>query len=334
MNIINGHHIIKNYQAENHFQNRFFHANAVFLKRYGRYSRIDASANVLSGLTFYLAGLLILIVGSMRVTAGLITVGTIAGVLQISDQLIVPMQMISENLKSILGTRHVLRNFDDFIHRRGRQSHAEPEAAAVPAIQLRHIVYSPDDQPVIQDLSVTFALGKHYLIMGESGSGKSTVLNLLKGNIVPDSGTIALPAGVTQQDINVVDDSLFVFETSAQNNITLYDGARSTKVPQLLAAGNLPALGERPAATLSDGQKQRLAILRGLYFPSKVLLLDEVTSALDLANRERIEQLIFDHYQGTIISVMHHVDEGALKHYDTRITIAAGRVTGVEDLHC
>nr|WP_281169975.1 ATP-binding cassette domain-containing protein [Schleiferilactobacillus shenzhenensis] len=242
--------------------------------------------------------------------------------------------MISENLKSILGTRHVLRNFDDFIHRRGRQSHAEPEAAAVPAIQLRHIVYSPDDQPVIQDLSVTFALGKHYLIMGESGSGKSTVLNLLKGNIVPDSGTIALPAGVTQQDINVVDDSLFVFETSAQNNITLYDGARSTKVPQLLAAGNLPALGERPAATLSDGQKQRLAILRGLYFPSKVLLLDEVTSALDLANRERIEQLIFDHYQGTIISVMHHVDEGALKHYDTRITIAAGRVTGVEDLHC
>jgi ABC-type bacteriocin/lantibiotic exporter with double-glycine peptidase domain len=332
LNIVNGHHVIKNYQAEENFRSRFRRANAAFLQRYGHYSRIDAGSNVLSGLTFYLAGLLILIVGSMRVTQGLITVGTIAGVLQISDQLIWPMQMISDNLKSILGTRQVLSDFDHFVTRRADRQNFTVAVAPARVIALQHINYSQAGQVIIRDLSVEFAVGKHYLIMGESGSGKSTLLNLLKGNIIPDSGTISLPAGLTQQDINLVDATHFVFETSVGNNITLYDDAQPDSAAALLTAGIMPGLAERPAADLSDGQKQRLAILRGLYFDSQVLLLDEATSALDRTNRENVAQLIFDHYPGTIISVMHHVDPDTFAHYDALITIADGQITGVEEL--
>lgn len=333
LNIVNGHHVIKSYQKERNFGNRFIQANAVFLKRYGHFSRVDAGANVLSGLTFYLAALLILIVGSLRVTQGLITVGTIAGVLQISDQLIVPMQMISENLKSILGTRHVLANFEEFLQHHGVHEQSAVTPGKTNDIVMQDIQYSQDGQPIIRNLSVSFTPGKHYLIMGESGSGKSTLLNLLKGNIIPDSGRISLPTDVTQQDINLVDDSHFVFETNVHNNITLYDDDQAASADDLLVAGNLPDFAKRSATDLSDGQKQRLAILRGLYFNSKVLLLDEVTSALDLTNRENIEKLIFDHYSGTIISVMHHVDTNTFDHYDALITMADGQITGIKMLN-
>jgi ABC-type iron transport system FetAB ATPase subunit len=159
------------------------------------------------------------------------------------------------------------------------------------------------------------------------------LLNLLKGNIIPDSGRISLPTDVTQQDINLVDDSHFVFETNVHNNITLYDDDQAVSADDLLVAGNLPDFAKRSATDLSDGQKQRLAILRGLYFNSKVLLLDEVTSALDLTNRENIEKLIFDHYSGTIISVMHHVDTNTFDHYDALITMADGQITDIKQLN-
>jgi ABC-type bacteriocin/lantibiotic exporter with double-glycine peptidase domain len=167
--------------------------------------------------------------------------------------------------------------------------------------------YSPLDKPLLSGFSLTVGPGRQVALVGGSGSGKSTVSRLISGLYSPWEGTIRID-GQRLEDISrsslsasvsFVDQDVFLFEGTVRDNVALWDPsiADDAVVTALKDAALYDVIARRPdgihsrveqdGRNFSGGQRQRLEIARALVRRPSILVLDEVTSALD-AETERI----------------------------------------------
>src|SRR5690606_30195851 len=165
------------------------------------------------------------------------------------------------------------------------------------------------------------AAGEVTAISGASGSGKSTLLDLLAGFLTPVSGRLSLdgvdllplPPETRPVSLLLQADNLFDHLTAAQNvRLGLPRGADGARIEETLAEVGLAGFGDKLAATLSGGEKQRVALARTLLRDRPVLLLDEPFSALDdetrQATRTLVGALTRRHGWHTVL-VSHHADD-------------------------
>ncbi len=182
------------------------------------------------------------------------------------------------------------------------------------------------DVPVIRNITVDINEGETVAIVGSSGSGKSTVANLLQRLYEPTSGAISIgPWLLNGMDVRhlrnhiaVVSQNPHLFDATVSENITYgTEGLPHTDVQLAAVAANvhefiegLPQgyqtlVGEN-AALISGGQAQRLQIARAFVRPANVLILDECTSALDAANQSAVLTTVLGAKAGrTTIMVTH-----------------------------
>src|SRR6266403_1593006 len=161
--------------------------------------------------------------------------------------------------------------------------------------------FSPDRPAIFEGISLDLRQGEYLAVMGESGVGKSTLLNLLAGLDQPDSGRVLLD-GV---DLSALDDDAvtllrrravgFVFQAfhvlpylSVEQNVALpldllgvTEPERGRRTGEMLAAVGIAPLAKRYARELSGGEVQRIAIARALVHRPRLLLADEPTGNLD-----------------------------------------------------
>lgn len=167
--------------------------------------------------------------------------------------------------------------------------------------------YSPLDAPLLSGFSLTVGPGRQVALVGGSGSGKSTVSRLISGLYSPWEGTIRIdgrlladiPRGALAASVSFVDQDIFLFEGTVRDNVTLWDPSISDEAVEnaLRDAAVLDVIMRRPEGihsrveqdgrNFSGGQRQRLEIARALVRRPSILVLDEVTSALD-AETERV----------------------------------------------
>jgi putative ABC transport system ATP-binding protein len=188
-----------------------------------------------------------------------------------------------------------------------------PDRPTPPALQLAGLAkaYSAEGQPVpvFSAVDLTLAPGEFVAMLGESGVGKSTLLNCIAGLDEADAGTIVL-AGTDVRPLPEAQRARlrreavgFVFQAfhllphlSVADNIGLplrLLGRRDdARVAALLAAVGLPGLGGRSPAQLSGGQLQRVALARALVHRPALILADEPTGNLDPATAERMLDLL------------------------------------------
>ncbi len=218
-------------------------------------------------------------------------------------------------------------------------------------IDFDHVTFSHPGRSVLKDVSFHVPAGRTTVFIGPSGAGKTTIVDLITGLYKPQSGRI-LVDGMPLDEIDLrkwrsmigyVPQELILLSGTVRENITLGDPVDDATLMEALrlsgAAGfvsELPEgldtdLGER-GVKLSGGQRQRLSLARALAHRPKLLILDEVTSALDPdTERMLVEQIgaLAGHDGMTIIAITH--TRAWLSAADHVLHLEHGHVTRIED---
>ncbi len=204
--------------------------------------------------------------------------------------------------------------------------------------------YEPG-HPILQDVSFDIPKGKTVAIVGSSGVGKSTVIDLIIGLIEPDEGRIALDgAPLSEYDLNTwkaklgyVAQDTVLFNDTVRANIAwtspdaemeqIVDAAKLANAHEFIEAmpqGYGTVIGT-DGIKLSGGQRQRLALARAILRRPELLILDEATSALDAESEQRIQAAV-ESLAGemTIVIVTHRL--ATVRHADLIYVLEGGRV--------
>ena len=195
------------------------------------------------------------------------------------------------------------------------------------SLELKEIKKSfTEGEAVLDNISLEISKGEFITLLGSSGCGKTTLLNILAGFDVPDAGTVTLegrPCGGPGPDRAVVfqEPALFPWLTALENvEIGLEAAgvppdARRARALDMLALTGLSGREGQIPAELSGGQKQRVALARVLALSPPVLLMDEPFAALDAITREQMQSLLMALHARIgmgIVLVTHDVEEALL----------------------
>ncbi len=210
--------------------------------------------------------------------------------------------------------------------------------------------YPTREQPALTGISINVAFGEALGIVGATGSGKSTFVDLLLGFLQPTEGALRIDGepllphlaswraqiGFVPQDIFLVDDTLAANITFGEVSDTISQEqlAEAITLAQLddvvaeLPEGVDTMLGER-GVRLSGGQRQRVGLARALYRRPRVLILDEATSALDNETERRISDALRTlHGQLTMVVIAHRLS--TVRSCDRILYLDDGRVSGLD----
>ena len=205
---------------------------------------------------------------------------------------------------------------------------------------INDVSYTVNQQPILKSLDLTGASGEYVTLTGPSGSGKSTLLKLIASLLTPTSGTIQLDDSQVEtiapseyrKRVSYCFQQPTLFGETVADNLNFPFEIRQLPVDHDLILERLQQVGltalylTKQVTALSGGEKQRVALIRNLLFKPEVLLLDEVTTGLDAANKAIVDQLITDYNEiegVTVISVTH--DQQELQRKGRQLTMVAGQ---------
>ncbi len=177
------------------------------------------------------------------------------------------------------------------------------------SIELKNVSKSYADNNVFDGFSFSFEYGKTYCVMGRSGCGKTTLLNIILGLVKPDSGDIS---GVPEKVSAVFQEDRLCEDITAYANVfaAVPKGIKRTDVEICFGALGLSDCIDKNINELSGGMKRRVVIARALLAESEVVILDEPFKGLDTETRKRTVKTVLDYTKGkTLIFSTHDIAE-------------------------
>ena len=213
-------------------------------------------------------------------------------------------------------------------------------------LKLENIYYSQDNTNIINGVNIEIKQGECISIVGPSGGGKSTLLKLCSDLISPSSGNIFYK-GENYKSYNPIDlrkqisyciQIPYLFGDTVYDNLIYPFKIRKKEVNnkmliEFLLKFNLDETYlDKDIKSLSGGEKQRIALIRNLIFKPEILLLDEVTSALDKDNTKTVEEIVkkMNNDGTTVIWVTHDIKQSE-SIFDRKIIIEDGTICSEED---
>ena len=216
-------------------------------------------------------------------------------------------------------------------------------------IEFRNVTFAyPNGEPVLQDISFTVKPGQTVAIVGQTGTGKTSLMKLVNRTYDTSHGKI-LVDGVDVRDwnlaslrsqISIIEQDIFLFSRSIAENIAfgkpvatrleVEAAARSAQVDDFIhefEKGYDTVIGER-GVTLSGGQRQRLAIARAFLTDPRILILDDSTSAIDSATEDKIQRAIAAAAKGrTTLIITHRLSQ--IRWADLIVVLRKGRIAAI-----
>lgn len=350
---ITGIRVIKALSKTEDEKARFEDVNSELTRVDQKAGTVAAITNPASSLTLNLGLTLVVVVGAARVQAGECPSGVIVAFLQYFTMILNAMLgitrifvMWSKGEASARRVAEVLAMPADLEPLPARADGQAQDAQNAPAIEFRHVSFSYTGVGEnLHDLSFALPHGKTLGILGPTGCGKSTVLNLLMRLYDPDEGEIlidgrdvrTLEPGELRERFGVVFQNDFVTEGTIAGNIRFFrdlddeavsraaDDAQADFISQ--KEGGLNAEVTVRGGNLSGGQKQRLLIARALAGNPSILVLDDASSALDYRTDASLRRALRAHYRDTTTVVVAQ-RVSSLMHADLILVLEDGCVIG------
>jgi ATP-binding cassette, subfamily B, bacterial PglK len=311
---------------------------------YRKYEKIDRKLRTAQGVNLYIGsmprfivesiGMLLIVILSYYLTlqeGGLVASFPILAALALGAQRILPLVQASySSIVSIVGNKDTLSDVLKLINVKVDNIQEVTHLSFENLIQFRDVSYryNADEKKILNSINLDIKKGEIIGLIGETGCGKSTMLDILMGLLTPTSGSLAVDnvkiekanIGSWQSNIAHVPQHIFLIDDSIINNIALgvSEGEIDFKRVELAAKraqiyndvmilpnGFDTNVGER-GVRLSGGQLQRIGIARALYKDASLLILDEATSALDIETEKRLINAIHSMSKNTTVIMIAH----------------------------
>ncbi len=285
-------------------------------------------------------------VGGKEVYDGVMTVGEFTAFLTAVGLVFEPIRKIggtySKIQDALAASERVFEVLDQENHIVDGEQLLEED---IKSIEYKNVVLAYEGYKILNDISISIKQGDNIALVGDSGGGKSTFMNMLLRFYDPDNGSVSINAVNLKQftqkslkhHISLVSQRIYIFQDTLAANVAYGEDtidekrvkealelADATKFVNELEDGIYTMMSES-GANLSGGQRQRIAIARAIYKHASLILFDEATSALDNESEKRIQAALNEYAKDKItITIAHRLS--TIEHADKILVIQKGEI--------
>lgn len=294
------------------------------LKNNGFIKILTSINSFISQAMFFLT----LLFGIVLIHYNRLTVGQLLGIAQASNMVIIPIVNYANLRNMIQSSIPVLQKLLD-----NSMCYEENEPIVfdeqIHDIKIKHLSFSYGARLILDLNNLVIDQGKKYLVIGKSGDGKSTFLDILTkqkkadGIYVNDKDLKDVQFSTYADTFSYVNQNNDLLPFSFEQNITLGRKMSKYSLKELVTIFNLESIFDKERdnldfehLNLSGGEKQRICLARAMYRNKKWLFLDEAFSAIDKTNSDRIHQFILSNPDLTVLSIEHKVTKETVSLYD------------------
>lgn len=294
------------------------------LKNNGFIKILTSINSFISQAMFFLT----LLFGIVLIHYNRLTVGQLLGIAQASNMVIMPIVNYANLRNMIQSSKPVLQKLLD-----NSMCYEENEPIVfdeqIHDIKIKHLRYSYGVRQILDLNNLVIDQGKKYLVIGKSGDGKSTFLDILTkqkkadGIYVNDKDLKDVQFSTYADKFSYVNQNNDLLPFSFEQNITLGRKMSKYSLKDLVTIFNLESIFDKERdnldfehLNLSGGEKQRICLARAMYRNKKWLFLDEAFSAIDKTNSDRMHQFILSNPDLTVLSIEHKVTKETVSLYD------------------
>lgn len=252
---------------------------------------------------------------------------------QLLNYIFSPFNAINSNMSLIKSSNSIIKQYTDFFDSEDKLT--TQVDIQNPEIAFDNVTFNYGDKQVLTDFNWKINPGTKNIVIGKSGSGKSTIIKLILKYLSPEEGGIYLGsrnlADVGEdslyQYVSYVPQKPFILNESLRENIISFSKSVSQDYYTILKKCHIEHIDDYlelgyNGGKISGGEAQKVAIARALYSGSQILILDEPTSALDPMAKREIFDLVLNLENITVIVVSHDYDDETLDRFDHVISLS------------